>query len=182
MIMPNLDGIMKFEKLQPKIYLPKSWVKKMGVYSSNPDVVMWFDGDRITIERPAKSGVKRAPLSSKHKIRRVALVWLEMYKHHATIPNRYFEDTEFLGEELADLGFIMDCGESLKKALPDAVNFFDDNDELKKNIDKLDIQTLGNAIFSQWRYWNYWSMCPMEECHFEWFVIAFTRLAELAAE
>ena len=177
--MAEMNGVMKFEKMQPKIYLPKSWIKKMGVYESNPDIVMWFDGDRITIERPVRSGIKRAPLSSKRRIHRFAMVWLEMYKHHVTIPNSYFEDIEFLGEELADLGFIMDCGESLTKVLPDNINFFNDNEELKKCIDKLDIQTLGNAIFSHWRYWNHWSMCPMEECHFEWFVIALTRLAEL---
>ena len=179
--MPKLDGVIKFEKIQPKIYLPKSWVKKMGVSESNTDIVMWFDGDRITIERPAESGVKKAPLASNKRIWRFAMVWLEMYKHHATIPYRYFEDGYILGEEFFSLGFIMDCGESLKNALPDAANFFNDNEELKKYIDKLDIQTLGNAIFSQWRYWNHWAMCPMEEKDFEWFVIAFARLAELAA-
>ena len=178
--MPKLDGIMKFEKMQPKIYLPKSWVKKMGVYESNPDIEMYFDGNRITIERPAGSGVKNAPLASNKRIWRFAMVWLEMYKHHATIPYRYFEDGYILGEEFFSLGFSMDCGESLKKALPDAIDFFTNNEELKKHIGKLDIQTLGNAIFSQWRYWNHWSMCPMEEKDFEWFVIAFTRLAELA--
>lgn len=180
--MPKLDGIMKFEKLQPKIYLPKSWVKKMGVYESNPDIEMYFDGDRITIERKAGNEGKRAPLASNQRIWRFAMVWLEMYKHHATISMNYFESSCFLGEECFDLGFVMDCGESLRRAFPNHENLLIDNDAFKSILNEIDVQTLGNAIFSQWRYWNHWAMGPMHEKDFEWFVIAFTRLAELTAE
>lgn len=178
--MAEMDGIMKFEKMQPKIYLPKSWVRKMGIYESNPNIAMYFDGRKITIERPVdEDGVKRAPLASKQRIHRFAMIWLEMYKHHSTIPYYYFEDGYMLGEEFFSLGFVMDCGESLRKALPQAEDFFNNNEELKMYLGKLDIQTLGNAIFSQWRYFNHWAYCPMQEKDFEWFVIALTRLAEL---
>ena len=177
--MPKQDGIIEFEKKQPKIYLPKSWVGKMGISESKPGVEMYFDGRKITIGCYAEDGAKNVPLASKERIRRFALIWLEMYKHHNVVSQNYFESNCFLGEELADLGFVMDCGKSVRMVLPDAVDFFTNNEELKKYIDKLDIQTLGNAIFSQWRYWNHWAM-GLEEKDFEWFVIAFTRLAELA--
>ena len=102
-----------------------------------------------------------------------------MYKNHASIPGNFFDDVEFVGEGLADLGFEMDAGESLKRAFP-GVDASQDNAALQRIIEQLDIQTLGNAIFSQWRYWNHWSDYNyMEESDYEWFVIAFSRLAEL---
>lgn len=178
--MPKLDGIIDFKGNNPKINLPKSWVEKMGVSENNAGIVMWFNGNAITIEHLFENEKKKAPLASEQKIRRFALIWLEMYKHHDIVPMKFFEDGCILGEELADLGFIMDCGKSVRALLPDSVDFFTNNEELKKCIDKLDIQTLGNAIFSQWRYWNHWAM-GLEKSDFEWFVIAFTRLVELTA-
>ena len=68
----------------------------------------------------------------------------------------------------------------MKRAFP-GVDVFKDNEALKRIMDQVDLQTLGNAIFSQWRYWNHWSMGRMEEADFEWFVMAYSRLAELAA-
>ena len=103
-----------------------------------------------------------------------------MYRNHANIPFGFFEDMDFIGKGLADLGFVMDCGESVKRAFP-GVDVFKDNEAFKRIMDQVDLQTLGNAIFSQWRYWNHWSMGRMEEADFEWFVIAYSRLAELAA-
>ena len=117
-------------------------------------------------------------IADKKKIRRFALVWCEMYKHHATIPGYFFEDIEFMGESLSELGFIMDCGESAENAFP-GVGVLNDNEALQSVIDQFDIQTLGNAIYSQWRYFNHWSMAPMEEKDYQWFVIALSRLAEL---
>ena len=85
----------------------------------------------------------------------------------------------FVGEGLADLGFEMDCGESFKTAFPNCN--LGDCEAWKRIVNQIDsVQLLGDAIFSQWRYWNHWSNTPMEEADFEWFVIAFSRLAELA--
>lgn len=161
-----------------KISLPKTWVDRMGLNPERREVDIAFDGDRITIQQPEDSPVKRVPLASNEKIRAFALVWEQMYRNHANIPFGFFEDMAFIGEGLADLGFIMDGGESLEKAFP-GVNAFRDNAALERVLQQVDIQTLGNAIFSQWRYWNHWSMARMEETDFEWFVIAYSRLAEV---
>ncbi len=161
-----------------KISLPKTWIDRMGLNPEQREVRLDFDGDRITIERTELSPIKHTVLASKQKIRRFALIWEQMYKNHASIPGNFFEDVVFVGEGLADLGFEMDCGESLKRVFPNCN--LGDYGALQRVIDQLDIQTLGNAIFSQWRYWNHWSMARMEEQDFQWFVLAYSRLAELA--
>lgn len=101
-----------------KISLPKTWVDRMGVNIDKREVTLSFDGDRISIEKPNGSPIKHTSLANNKRVRQFALVWLQMYKNHATIPFTYFEGVEFVGEGLADLGFEMDCGESLKRAFP----------------------------------------------------------------
>jgi len=163
-----------------KISLPKTWVDRMGLNPERREVQLVFDGDNITLQRIEGSPVKQVPLADKRKIRRFALIWEHMYKNHTSIPGTFFEDVEFMGKGLADLGFNMDCGESIERMFP-GNNIFRDNAALQRIINQLDIQTLGDAIFSQWRYWNHWSNAPMEEADFQWFVITLSRLAELTA-
>ena len=86
----------------------------------------------------------------------------------------------FVGKGMADLGFVMDCGESAKQMFPNVD--ISECSGLMEVIAEIDIQTLGNLIFSNWRYWNHWAMKPMSDKDFEWFVIAFERLAELAEQ
>lgn len=151
----------------------------MGLNPDSREVTISFDGDEIKVRRPEMSPMKRAPLASRERIRRFALVWAQMYANHRTTPFYFFEDNAFVGDGMADLGFEMDCGNSLEAAFPNS-NALNDNAALKRIIGKVDLQTLGNAIFSQWRWWNHWSMAPMNDEDFQWFVIAFSRLAELA--
>ena len=125
--------------------------------------------------------MEKLPLAENKKIRGFALVWAEMYKHHKTIPEAYFEDIEFVGDGLKDLGFEMDCGRSLDEAFPSS-GALKNTASLKRILDQIDIQTLGNAIYSQWRYFNHWNMAPMDEDDYEWIVVAFSRLAELAVD
>lgn len=164
-----------------KISLPKTWVDRMGLNTEHREVQLTFDGDRITIGRHEYSPIKQVPLVNNKRIHVFALVWEQIYRNHKTIPGAFFENIEFMGEGLADLGFVMDCGESLERMFP-ATNASSDNAALQQIIEQLDIQTLGNAIYSQWRYWNHWSNAPMEDKDFEWFVIALSRLAELTEE
>lgn len=162
-----------------KLSLPKTWVDRMGLNPERREVRLAFDGDRITIERLEQSPIKHTPLASNQKIRRFALLWVQMYKNHASIPFDHFKNIEFVGEGLADLGFEMDCGESFKAAFPNCN--LGDCETWKRVVNQIDsVQLLGDAIFSQWRYWNHWSNAQMEETDYEWFVIAFSRLAELA--
>lgn len=162
-----------------KLSISKVWVDRMGLTPEHREVELAFDGDKITVERPQNSPVKHTPLASNRKIRRFALIWQQMYQNHASIPYNFFDDIEFLAEGLSDLGFVMDCGESMKKLFPNLnIGELDVWKRILPQID--DIQILGNAIYSQWRYWNHWSMSPMQEDDdYQWFVLAFARLAEL---
>lgn len=164
-----------------RISLPKAWVNRMGLTPERREVELAFDGNKVSIQSLKESPAKRRMLADKKKIRRFALVWGQMYKNHAAVPQRYFELAELVGDGMADLGFEMDAGESMRRAFPEA-DAFHDNEALKGISSKVDLQTLGNAIFSRWRYWNHWAMGPMQEADFEWFVIAFSRLAELAED
>lgn len=161
-----------------KISLPKTWVDRMGLNPERREIGLAFDGDRITIERPEQSPIKHTLLASNQKIRRFALLWMQMYKNHKSIPGYYFDDSAFVGEGLADLGFEMDCGKSINEAFPSC--HISDYMTWKRIVNQIDsVQLLGDTIFSQWRYWNHWSMSPMEEEDYQWFVLAFSRLAEL---
>lgn len=94
------------------------------------------------------------------------------------------EDTAFADECFA-LGFQMDCGESFIAAYPD-LNVFSDYRELDKIIDSVeDIQLLGSAIFSKWRYFNHWAGNREEITLTEnrgWFITALGRLELLTSE
>lgn len=163
-----------------KLSIPKAWVDRMGLNPERREVELAFDGDRITAERPGNSPIKNTPLASKRKIRHFALIWMQMYKNHASIPGYFFEAIDFVGEGLADLGFEMDCGESFKAAFPNLHS--GEYEAWKRIINQIeDVRLLGNTIFSEWRYWNHWSEGSMEEADYEWFAHAFSRLAELTA-
>ena len=158
--------------------IPKEWLLKIGINEDCPEAALYFDDSRIIIEYPEMSDIKKVPLASNKKIHNFAMIWMQMYKNYKTTPFYYFEDNSFIGEGMAALGFEMDCGNSLEAAFPNS-NALNDNEALKRIMPLIDIQLLGNAIFSQWRYYNHWAMAPMEDKNFLWFVLAFERLAEL---
>ena len=113
-------------------------------------------------------------------IQTTAVFWSEMFRCHEHIPNYFFEDSPYLGDSLSKLGFIMDCGHSFNEIYPDI--YLVAYDKITKLFPELNIQILGNLIFSEWRYWNHWSMTRMNAEAYEWFALAFSRLAELALE
>ena len=113
------------------------------------------------------------------KIHNFAFFWLNMYKFHKKVFFYNYQDGEYLGDALASLGFEMDSGRLYCERFGET--HLPDLDELKQHLPEMDIQLLGNLIFSQWRRWNHWSdyECMQEE-DFQWFVIALERLDELA--
>ena len=91
----------------------------------------------------------------------------------------FVDDMQF-PEDCENLGFKMDCFESFG-----AKYNYDPSKHSKKRFEKLvadcdDFRILGNAIFSQWRYYNHWAYDVKAEFKTRWFRIAFKRLSELA--
>lgn len=114
-------------------------------------------------------------MSDKHKTYAFAVEWLNKFQN----PNiNYLEIVDgTMGDECSDLGFEMDCGNAFSEKYGQAVN---DCDALEKIIDVVDdVNLLGSAIFSQWRYFNHWAYSGtevLEPNNRKWFVLALNRL------
>ncbi len=108
----------------------------------------------------------------KGKIHDFAIRWLEKYQDRET-PDSELE--ERFASECILLGFEMDCGESFKAAY--GSDAFSCAAALERKINQVqDIRVLGNAVFSQWRYFTHWACSALDR---EWFIISLSRLGEL---
>ena len=92
---------------------------------------------------------------------------------------RFFDNNDFPNDCQA-LGFEMDCGHSFIEAYGEAA--WNTVQGLKDSIDKIDdIKTIGNALFSQWRFFNHWSSPSYaNEDTKEWFLLLSQRLRMLS--
>lgn len=118
-------------------------------------------------------------MADKKAVNDFALKWLEKFKD----PTRTYRD--LISPELAldckSLDFEMDQGECFIKRHGQGAF---DYEGLKMELDHIDhIEVLGSGIFSQWWYFSYWSN-SREDIELsenrQWFVLAFSRLAELS--
>ncbi|MDF1494845.1 hypothetical protein [Caproiciproducens sp. CPB-2] len=120
-------------------------------------------------------------MATKREIYEFAIKWFEKYRGEKTTEH---EVAEGFSEECFSLGFEMDCGHSFKNAFPDA-NAFQDYESLDRMIGQVDdIDLLGSAIFSQWRYITHWSYGEslLSDKNRPWFILAFSRLIVLTSE
>ena len=79
-----------------------------------------------------------------------------------------FED--YFGNECTSLGFQIDCGQQFEKMYPHA---FDPNSEDLDSIVQsvTDIDLLGSAVFSQYRYLTHWAFYPdWNDQYRRWFI------------
>lgn len=82
-----------------------------------------------------------------------AIKWLDKFHgpeiHYVELVDHY------LADECAALGFQMDCGNAFAVKYGDAAF---KQDALSGIIDDVtDIDLLGSAIYSRWRYFNHWA-------------------------
>lgn len=120
-------------------------------------------------------------MPTRKQINEFAVKYLKRYSQKTTCGH---EVEEGFADECFALGFVMDCGQSFTAAYPKAHAFYD-YAHLGAVIDEVtDVQLLGSAIFSEWRYITHWSMGEslLSNKHRHWFIIAFSRLAALTAE
>lgn len=118
-------------------------------------------------------------MADMRQLHEFAIKWLEKFKDPNTSDIEVGE--HYMGDECRVLGFEMDCGHAFEEKYGLAVN---NSEELSRIIDRVDdIPLLGSAIYSQWRYYSHWAYSPaeiLEPKNREWFILALTRLAELA--
>ena len=55
--------------------LPARWLRKMHVHPKRPDVALFFDGEKITIEQTKTVGSRHSLLAGRARLHRFALVW-----------------------------------------------------------------------------------------------------------
>lgn len=88
-----------------------------------------------------------------------------------------------MADDCSNLGFEMDCGHAFSERYGDASY----SDKALSAIikDVTDIDLLGSAIYSRWRYFNHWAYSAaeiLEPDNRAWFVLALSRLAQLSYE
>lgn len=83
------------------------------------------------------------------------------------------------GDACIKLGFQMDCGEECNKQCPELMN------SIGKDIHNIvasisDLELLGSALFSYWRYLTHWAwIYDLNQDTCEWFVIVLERIKDL---
>ena len=110
-----------------------------------------------------------------------ATKWIDKFRDQKI---NYFELVDrYMSDDCAALGFQMDCGHAFSEKYGNAASRYD---ELDKIIDDVtDIDLLGSAIYSRWRYFNHWAYDAstiLENENRSWFILALSRLAILSGE
>ena len=113
------------------------------------------------------------------EIHEFAVNWCDKFRDQKI---NYLELVEhYMADDCAALGFKMDCGQAFTERYGQAAT---DYLELDKIIDDVtDVDLLGSAIFSQWRYFNHWASSGaeiLEHKNRAWFILALSRLAVLS--
>lgn len=108
-----------------------------------------------------------------------AVKWFDKFRDETI---NYIELVDhYMADDCEVLGFEMDSGNAFSEKYGEASN---DSKALEHIIGEVtDIPLLGSAIYSQWRYFNHWAYCAEEILEAEnraWFMMALSRLGELA--
>ena len=121
-------------------------------------------------------------MSERHfKISGFAKHWRRVFE---TPTSTHYDAEDVFAEDCFALGFKMDCGNAFQEAYPDA-KVFENAENLQSVIQSVnDVDLLGSAVFSHWRYCTHWAYeCDlMSADNRKWFIIAFTRMIELTKE
>lgn len=115
------------------------------------------------------------------QVHNFAIKWIDKFRDQNI---NYVELVDhYMADDCAALGFQMDCGHAFSEKYGNAAS---KSDELDKIIDDVtDIDLLGSAIYSQWRYFNHWAYDAasiLEPENRSWFILALSRLAILSGE
>lgn len=137
--------------------------------------------DSYFIELAHKVGCetnKKGNVLDKNKLFVFAKKWQRIF--YNTSWNGQIIESVIFPEEAWEVGLDMDCCKSFSEGYPDINLDSKDNENFQRGLDSVyDVQTLGNLIFSEWRWWNHWAMSRPSKEDFQCFFIAFDRLIKL---
>ena len=113
------------------------------------------------------------------QIHAFAVKWSEKFrKEHIN----YIELVDhYMADDCEELDFKMDCGKAFEKLYGEASNNCRELDKVIEDV--TDINLLGSAIYSRWRYFNQVEHNGEEILELRnrmWFIMALNRLSELS--
>ncbi|MFV0363826.1 MAG: hypothetical protein ACK5LL_12190, partial [Suipraeoptans sp.] len=120
-------------------------------------------------------------MENKNQVYNFAVKWCDKFRDQNI---NYIELVDhFMADDCETLGFEMDCGHAFEEMYGDAVHNYEKLDEIIDDV--TDIKLLGSAIYSRWRYFNYWAYDGEEILEFKnrsWFILALSRLSMITGE
>ena len=82
-----------------------------------------------------------------------ATKWIDKFRDQKI---NYIELVDhYMADDYAALGFQMDCGHAFSEKYGGSASKYDGLDKIIDDV--TDIDLLGSAIYSQWRYFNHWA-------------------------
>ncbi len=130
---------------------------------------------RFTERIDSRSSDLSRDYEGKTAIFRFAKKWEERFLS-GEISDHEFEG-EF-GEACRTLGFQMDCGQGLSSQYPGCFRI--DSKELPATAALIrDVDLLGAAVYSQWRYLTHWTQYVLDEKTRRWFALCLGQMREL---
>lgn len=110
------------------------------------------------------------------QINEFAEKWLKVFSNDINFHDIF--ETMIFSKDCEELGFEMDCGDLFCEKY-NSEAFYDLN-ELKRIIENIfDINIIGTALHSKWRYHNRSDYVPYKKEDNDWFIICLRRLVEL---
>ncbi|OUP64166.1 hypothetical protein B5F13_08830 [Drancourtella sp. An177] len=110
-----------------------------------------------------------------------ATKWIDKFRDQKI---NYIELVDhYMADDCSVLGFQMDCGHAFSEKYGSAASRYDGLNKIIEDV--TDIDLLGSAIYSQWRYFNHWAYdasAILENENRSWFILALSRLAILSGE
>lgn len=119
-------------------------------------------------------------MTAKKEVHDFAVRYHSLYVNPQTVES---EVEEGFADQCFTFRFEMDCGKRFIDTFSN--DAFYKNDALDKVIDEIDdVDLLGSAIFSHWRYVTHWAdySSLLDDEHRPWFITAFGRLAVITEE
>lgn len=106
--------------------------------------------------------------------------YIEYFEHeYGRSPQSFYDffDTFVFPKECDRLGFRMDSGESfIEKYGTHMLNEVCPSSDIN---DVTDIQLIGNALYSKWRYYNHWASSHPGEDEIKWFIVMLRQMKKL---
>lgn len=164
-----------FEKMKDRVYFICKDYKRMD---ENQKFYLNKSIAGLSVNQGAQNPISylMPAESRKQKVYKFAEKWHKKFQDEKANYAEFVEAT--MGEELRKLDFEMDAGKSFIETYGE--HAFDDENMIGRVED---LELLGAAIYSNWRYFNHWAYSGaeiLEQKNRSWFLLALEKMKMLA--